>query len=807
MVPLVLVLFVGGAVAASADGDSSPGLRVLAPRGRPTGLQRHGPESAHEIAAPVRVQGVDPAVLGRISGLVTDGATGAALANVWVDILDSSGSLVSYGETDGAGAYTASGLLAGSYYALTWNGAGYFDVLYQGVPCPLRSCDVTSGTPIVVRPGATTAGIDFPLPRGGRITGRLTDAVTGLPIASAYVDVFDSSGQAVTYGTADSSGTYTQYSGLPSGTYYVRTEAYSYLDELYADIPCVQGACTVTSGTPIAVTTGLATTGIDFSLTPGGRISGTVKEAVTGQPVPADVEVYDSSGVHVAEAYTDPAGAYVAVGLLASGTYYAEAVTSDRYLDQLYQGIPCPISCTPTSGTPIGVTVGATTTGIDFALSPQLEGRISGTVRTAAGAPLADTWVYVYGSAGSYVKYAYTDSAGHYLVSGLTAAGNYYLVTSNYQGYLDQLYNGIPCATGCIVASGTPVAVTLGTTTTGIDFALAPGGRISGTVRDTSTGQPIVGMYVDLYDSAGNWLVEAETNAVGVYTSARGLVSGTYFARTGGGLYPYQLYRNLTCPDPCTVTAGTPIAVTAGAITTGIAFNLTPMGRISGTVRDAANGQPLADIEVWVYDSAGREVDLGFTDGSGAYTTDIGVPTGTYYARTANSLGYQDQLYRGVSCAGGTCTVTEGTPIGVTVPAVTHGIDFTLAHPTAFYTLAPCRVADTRQPASPWGGPALVANAARVFPVNGLCSVPPTATAVALNVTVVDPTDRGDLRLFAAGGPPTGSSTVNFAAGKTRANNAVVPLSVDGQIAVQCDMPEGSAGRAHFLIDVTGYFQ
>jgi hypothetical protein len=126
---------------------------------------------------------------------------------------------------------------------------------------------------------------------------------------------------------------------------------------------------------------------------------------------------------------------------------------------------------------------------------------------------------------------------------------------------------------------------------------------------------------------------------------------------------------------------------------------------------------------------------------------------------------------------------------------------------TRFFTLAPCRVADTRNAAGASGGPALGANTVRSFPAAGLCGIPSTAQAVAINLTVVDQTDFGNLRLFAAGGGTPSSSTINFAAGHVRANNAVIPLGVGGQISVQTDMPAGSTGRTHFLFDVTGYFE
>jgi len=128
------------------------------------------------------------------------------------------------------------------------------------------------------------------------------------------------------------------------------------------------------------------------------------------------------------------------------------------------------------------------------------------------------------------------------------------------------------------------------------------------------------------------------------------------------------------------------------------------------------------------------------------------------------------------------------------------------AAPASFYTLTPCRVVDTRGPNGPFGGPALQGNGARrAFALAGQCGIPSTAVAVAMNVTVDQATGRGDLRVGPAGfASPT--STINFAPGKTRANNAVVDLTGNplGSIWVQSDI---FPGTTHLVLDVTGYFQ
>jgi uncharacterized repeat protein (TIGR01451 family) len=150
-------------------------------------------------------------------------------------------------------------------------------------------------------------------------------------------------------------------------------------------------------------------------------------------------------------------------------------------------------------------------------------------------------------------------------------------------------------------------------------------------------------------------------------------------------------------------------------------------------------------------------------------------------------------------------TATVAAPAGVFDPALANNSDTvtTPATPVGYYTVTPCRVADTRSTAPP----ALSANTTRVFDVAGRCGIPADARAVAIVVTVAQQTDLGNLRLYPAGEAAPLASTINFVVGRTRANNAIIPLGQAGRIAVQCDMPAGSSGRSHFLFDVFGYFR
>ncbi|HYN20951.1 MAG TPA: DUF1800 family protein [Thermoanaerobaculia bacterium] len=126
------------------------------------------------------------------------------------------------------------------------------------------------------------------------------------------------------------------------------------------------------------------------------------------------------------------------------------------------------------------------------------------------------------------------------------------------------------------------------------------------------------------------------------------------------------------------------------------------------------------------------------------------------------------------------------------IPAMAAGADF--------YTVTPCRVVDTRNPAGPFGGPSLN-GVNRGFSVAGRCGVSTHAVAVAVNVTVV-PQAGGFLVFWPAGSPVTQTSTINFRAGVVRANNAVLPLGAAGGLTVSSSTPSDVA----LIVDVTGYF-
>jgi hypothetical protein len=118
-----------------------------------------------------------------------------------------------------------------------------------------------------------------------------------------------------------------------------------------------------------------------------------------------------------------------------------------------------------------------------------------------------------------------------------------------------------------------------------------------------------------------------------------------------------------------------------------------------------------------------------------------------------------------------------------------------------FYTVNPCRLLDTRS-----GTPSPISSGSvRNLDVVAVtaCGVPAGAFAVALNVTAVSPPSSGDLAVYSGTTPPS-PGTVSFNGGVTRANNAIIMLTLDGELRLRPTM--AVPGSLHVVVDVVGYF-
>ena len=117
---------------------------------------------------------------------------------------------------------------------------------------------------------------------------------------------------------------------------------------------------------------------------------------------------------------------------------------------------------------------------------------------------------------------------------------------------------------------------------------------------------------------------------------------------------------------------------------------------------------------------------------------------------------------------------------------------------------APFRVLDTRSGLGTTASP-FTPSERRRLTIAGAGRVPRGATAVYLNITVVAPTAPGYLTAAPAGAEMPYVSNVNWAAGDTNPNMAVIPLGVDGSIDIEVSMQLGGSGTADVLVDVLGW--
>ena len=119
----------------------------------------------------------------------------------------------------------------------------------------------------------------------------------------------------------------------------------------------------------------------------------------------------------------------------------------------------------------------------------------------------------------------------------------------------------------------------------------------------------------------------------------------------------------------------------------------------------------------------------------------------------------------------------------------------------AFYPVTPCRIADTRLSAGPFGGPSMAAAQTRSFVIaSAACGIPSGAQAYSFNMTVVPSGPLAFLTAWPTGQPQPGVSTLNAFTGTVTANAAIVPAGAGGAISVYVTNP------TDLVIDINGYF-
>ena len=494
------------------------------------------------------------AAAARITGTVTDAGSHTGIGSVAVTAYDGDGTEVASTYTSADGSYSLGGLAAGPYRLLfAPDGSVNYASLYSG-----GASSLAAATPVNTTAGqAATA--NAALTEGATISGTVTDAQTGKPVAGVNVTVIDAAGDYVAGGYSGDDGTYT-VKGLLPGTYTVGFFPY---DNLHAAL-YYSGKSAPANADPVTVGASGAA-GVNAALTRGASITGTVTDAASGRPAPGmAVLVYDSNGDQIGYAASADDGTYT-VGGLSAGSYRVGFQTEYRtnaYASQYYNAV-----ATLSAAQTLSLSAGQTVSGVDAAMRGG--GSVDGTVTSAtSGSPLPAIGVELFATGAGYPVFTHTDASGRYFVGGLPAGTYTASFFDSASAYLGRAYGSGGTAGQFTVSDGA--------TTHGIDAALTPAGAISGTVTDAASHAPIAGVSVRVASQNGG-SGSATTAADGTY-SVKGLPPGAYtvtFSELGSANYLTHTYG-----------AG-PVMVAAGATVTDIDAALIPGGAISGRVTDA----------------------------------------------------------------------------------------------------------------------------------------------------------------------------------------------------------------------------
>lgn len=115
---------------------------------------------------------------------------------------------------------------------------------------------------------------------------------------------------------------------------------------------------------------------------------------------------------------------------------------------------------------------------------------------------------------------------------------------------------------------------------------------------------------------------------------------------------------------------------------------------------------------------------------------------------------------------------------------------------SSYSAVTPARILDTRTKT------AVAAGGTIDLTVTGVAGVPAGATAVSLNLTVVDPKALGYLTVWPAGVTRPVVSNVNFAANQTVPNLVTVKVGTNGAVRIY----NGSTAASQVVVDVGGYY-
>jgi len=499
---------------------------------------------------------------------------------------------------------------------------------------------------VVVSPAAT-----------GAITGTVLSDAGALPVPGAVV-------RAIRLGhirwiqktEVDDNGEYVLGDLIP-GVYVVTANARGFIGEFFDDTRNYLEA------TPIAIAEADTVNEVNFGLSEGGKITGTIvtegdSVALGGAHVLAFLVVNPHFAKHV---LTDADGDY-SIEALPTGSYIVRA-DADGYRGEFYDD-----ATQVTEATFVNVMEPETKSGIDFALGAA--SAIQGVVTNELdGTPIADAKILVYGAPDfsfndrRILRQTRTNEAGEYLIE---IRPGTYIVAAAARGFNSEFFDNASNR-----SSATPVEVQPEAHTTDIDFDLLPRSTLSGRVTDETSGDPIAGAVVEAFKEHANIDASetaagfrARTNDDGQYV-IENLPAGRFIVVSHAEGFLPEFYQEASNKRDATI-----VEITGNTSVTDIDFTLVRGGRIAGLVATAEDSTPIPKALVRVFDpDSGRHI-RGYSNERGEYEIG-GLPTGSYLVQVI-AEGFFSEFFENARHRG------DATPVEVVAPETTPDIDFFL---------------------------------------------------------------------------------------------------------------------------------
>jgi 5-hydroxyisourate hydrolase-like protein (transthyretin family) len=621
------------------------------------------------------------AAAGKITGTIT-GADGLApLENINVYVYewneeDEYWDQITSARTSATGFYSAGGLLSGTYRIEFYDQTGSYQGEYYN-----NATSLGAAQEITVVPATAVTGINASLVERGKITGTVTapDGVTpleGIEVRAYYWDEDEEywDWDRSTYSTADG-----QYflRGLSEGSYRVRffDPDGNYLSEFFDNAANQNSARAITVGASATIS------GINASLSPAGKISGTVTGPDGITPLE---EIYidayqwnedDEDWEWIRGATTDEQGHY-RVGGLSTGSYRVQFHDeSENYRTEYYNN-----SQDIYAADDIVVTNATTLTGIDASLAER--GKITGKVTAADGiTPLAGVEVRAYYWEEDWEDWTYDERTyslpdGSYTIRGLDAR-KYRVRFRDLKGdFITEYHENAPD-----LETADDIEVGTSGTISGIDASLERAGKITGTITGSDGVTPLRDIYVEVYrwdESELDWSRLGEnydyTGSDGGYAIA-GLPAGIYRLAFHDEEDIYQSEHYDNSPD---LDGALNITLGAAATVSGINASLAELGKISGKITGQDGVTPLEDVQVRAYfwneeDNYWDYDESTYSDSNGGYTVH-GLAAGNYRIRFYDYDGrYLTEYYDNAT------NIDSASGIAVGISATVAGVNASLA--------------------------------------------------------------------------------------------------------------------------------